>query len=199
MAEAELNRASRITAQTLTFQRQTTRPTEVDIAALLDSILDFYQTRRRNSGIGIQRRYRRPVKLLCSEGDIRQVLNNLIGNAFDAMSSGGELLLRARAATDWKTGRRGIRITVADSGEGMTPETQKRLFDAFYTTKGASGNGLGLWVSKGIVDHHNGRIRLKSGQRADRHGTAFSLFLPHIGAGAISSEPQILPESTVIQ
>ncbi|HEX2918640.1 MAG TPA: ATP-binding protein, partial [Edaphobacter sp.] len=110
----------------------------------------------------------------------RQVLSNLVGNAIDAMQSmgGGRLLLRTRIGMDWPTGRQGLFITVADTGEGIPLAVQRRIFDAFYTTKGIHGTGLGLWVSSEIVHRHQGRLRFRSRRTESRSGTTFTLFLP---------------------
>ena len=134
----------------------------------LDSL--SIQTERR-------KRARRPV--LCFDGEIRQVLNNLIGNAIDAMSTGGgKLLLRSREGTEWRSGRPGLWLTVGDTGSGMSGEAAHRAFEAFFTTKGSSGTGLGLWISSEIVKRHGGRLLLRSRQEKPRSGTVFSLFLP---------------------
>jgi signal transduction histidine kinase len=74
--------------------------------------------------------------------------------------------------------RPGVRITVADTGHGMSPETMSRIFEPFFTTKDLNGTGLGLWISAGIVERHHGRIRVRSSERPGRSGTVFSLFLP---------------------
>ncbi len=68
----------------------------------------------------------------------------------------GGCLLAAHAGTNWRTGQRGVIITLADNGDGMAPQTLKRLFDPFFTTKGLTGTGLGLWGRKEMVDRHNG-------------------------------------------
>ena len=114
------------------------------------------------------------------EGEVRQILNNLVTNAIDALNGmGGELILRGRDGTDWKTGRAGMVLTVADTGSGMSQHTQKKMFDAFFTTKGLSGTGLGLWVSKEIVVRHAGRLRLRSSERASHRGTVFTIVFPY--------------------
>jgi signal transduction histidine kinase len=69
-------------------------------------------------------------------------------------------------------------ITVADNGTGMSAATRAKLFDPFFTTKGVTGTGLGLWVSKEIVDRHHGTLRVKSSQSPQYHGSVFNLFLP---------------------
>jgi signal transduction histidine kinase len=67
---------------------------------------------------------------------------------------------------------------VADDGSGIDAQTQVRMFDAFFTTKGIGGSGLGLWISAEIMDRHQGRIRIRSSQRDGSRGTVVALFLP---------------------
>lgn len=122
---------------------------------------------------------KQPVE--CFEGDIRQVLSNLVGNAIDAMPRGGRLVIRSREGTEWSSGRVGLFLTVADSGCGISTEARGKLFEAFFTTKGIGGTGLGLWISAEIMERHQGRIRLRSSQNPDRCGTTVTLFLPNAG------------------
>ncbi len=112
------------------------------------------------------------------EGDIRQVLNNLIRNAYDAMPEGGRLIVRLRPASSSTTGEAGVRITVADTGAGFLPQMREHLFEPFHTSKEVTGTGLGLWISKGIMDKHRGRISMRSRAGSNDHGTVFSLWLP---------------------
>ncbi|MFC5863920.1 sensor histidine kinase [Acidicapsa dinghuensis] len=182
MAVHELRRISEITQQTLRFYRQSTLPANASCAELLDSVLSLHQVRLRNRGIQVEKKYDPDTELYCFAGELRQVFANLIGNAIDAMQEGGRLALRARRSREWKgAGRSGIRIQVADTGEGMMPEVQLHIFEPFFTTKEAIGTGLGLWVSSEIVAKHKGTIRVRS--RAARlgggHGTIFELFFPH--------------------
>ena len=125
-------------------------------------------------------RNRAKLPVSCFEGEIRQVLSNLIGNAIDAMNrTGGTLHLRGRDGHHWRSGRPGLVITVADSGSGIAPAVRARIFDAFFTTKGIGGTGLGLWISCEIVHRHHGTLKLRTSQRPARSGTVFTLFLPH--------------------
>jgi len=117
--------------------------------------------------------------LLCFEGELRQVFTNLIGNALDASRNGGQITVREREATDWRTGRKGVRVTVADKGHGMTRETLAHIFEPFFSTKGLTGTGLGLWVTLEIVQKHEGTIRARSSPSPEHHGTVFSVFVPH--------------------
>jgi PAS domain S-box-containing protein len=179
IAEQELRRVSAIASQTLRFYRQTTHPQSVRGHDLIESVLLVLKGRFANTNITVERRDRalKPVK--CFEGEIRQVLSNLLTNAIDAMQPrGGRLLLRSREATHWKTGRRGIAITVADTGCGIDRQTLQKIFEAFFTTKDIGGTGLGLWISKDIVNRHHGELKVRSSQRLSHCGTVFALFLP---------------------
>ena len=179
LADQEVRRMSAITTQTLKFNKQSTEARAITCSELLSSVLNIYQGRIRNSDITVEKRKRADRAVVCFDGEIRQVLNNLVSNAIDAMQNGGRLLLRSRDATDWKTGRRGMVITVADTGSGMSAENRRRIFEPFFTTKGASGTGLGLWVSKEIVARHRGELRVRSSQNVKYRGTVFTMFLPY--------------------
>ena len=178
-AERELRRVSAITNQTLRFHKQSTRPTAVTCEELVHGILVLYQARIVNSRVKVEKRKHATTPVLCFEGEIRQVLNNLIGNAIDAMHPlGGRLLLRSRETTHWPTGRRGLVLTVADTGLGISSTVKTKIFDAFFTTKGIGGTGLGLWVSKEIVDRHRGALNMRTSQTEGHSGTVFTFFLP---------------------
>ena len=180
MAQSELSRVSQIATQTLRFHRQAVAATLVTPRDLVGAVVRLYAGRLANSGIRVDERYSTDSHILCFENDIRQVLNNLIANAIDAMRTGGRLLIRAHAGTDHAVpdGRAGIRITIADTGHGMSPATLARVFEPFFTTKDLQGTGLGLWISKGIVERHQGRLSVRSSEDERRHGTLFTLFLP---------------------
>ena len=187
-AQAELARVSQIATQTLRFHRQSVRATLVTARMLVDAVLDLYQGRLANSGIQVQTRYTGETAFLCFESDCRQVLNNLLSNAIDAMRGGGRLLVRAHDVVDYRSSgpeanggapaRRGVRITIADSGHGMSAATQARIFEPFYTTKELNGNGLGLWISSEIAKRLGGRLNLRSSESPAHRGTVFTLFLP---------------------
>jgi PAS domain S-box-containing protein len=178
LADQELRRVSIIANQTLRFHKQASSPREISCVDLFATVLSLYEGRLRNSSISVEKRKRAERPIACFEGDIRQVLNNLVGNAIDAMPLGGRLILRSREATDWRSGRKGLTLTVADTGTGMAADTAQQIFNAFFTTKGINGTGLGLWVSAEIVERHHGRLLLRSSQRAPHRGTVFALFLP---------------------
>jgi signal transduction histidine kinase len=178
IADKELQRLSHVASSSLKFYRQTTAPTNADMAVLLDSVLFLYNPRIRTSGIELEKKIENTPLLYCLSGELQQVFANLIGNALDALDNKGKLYVGLRPSRDWKTLRsHGVRVTIADSGKGMSRETRKRLFEPFFTTK-REGTGLGLWVANGILHKHGANVSLRS--RIDG-GTVFSLFFPTNG------------------
>jgi PAS domain S-box-containing protein len=179
LAEVELRRVAGITSQTLRFHKQASSPQAITGQSLFASVLTIFQGKFANASIEVLERHRAVEPVRCFEGEIRQVLSNLVSNSLDAMSShGGRLSLRTRITTNWTTGERGVALTVADNGTGISPAVIGKLFHAFYTTKGTTGTGLGLWVSKEIIDRHKGTLRLRTTQKPGMSGTVFVVFLP---------------------
>jgi len=177
-AEQELARVSVISAQTLRFYKQSTGPRSVTADELFESVVSVLQGRILKQGVRLHQRWRAQRPVRCLDGEIRQVLANLVTNAMDALPDrGGQIFLRSHEGRDGN-GRKGVYVVVADTGSGMPAEVQKRLFEAFFTTKGEAGNGLGMWVSKEIVDRHEATLRVRSSQSPQHSGTVFRLFLP---------------------
>ena len=177
-AEQELQRVAQLTAQSLRFYKQSSRAQAIRPTDLITAVLDVYMAKMQNYGIVLERRDRTSESVVCLESEIRQVLSNLVRNAMDAMQArGGRLIVETRERTRWSTMTKGISVTIADTGTGMSAETLLKLYTAFYTTKGISGTGLGLWVSSEIVGRHGGTLRVRSRQ-GERSGTVFTLFLP---------------------
>lgn len=179
MTDRELRRISSITSQTLRFHKQSTKPSRITGRNLVHETLSIYQGRIGNAQIEVEERYRSEKTVECFEGEIRQVLSNFIMNAVDAMPHGGRLLLRSREATSPDTGDKGLTLTVGDTGTGMPESVLRKIFDAFYSTKGINGTGLGLWVSTEIIERHRGKLRVRSSQREGAKSTVFTLFLPY--------------------
>jgi signal transduction histidine kinase len=178
-AEQELRRVALISNQTLRFHRQASVPMELIPSELIEAVLSMYHGRLTNSHIAVETDYAPALVIRCFEGEIRQVLSNLVGNAIDAMHpEGGRLMLRTRPAVNWRDGTAGVAITVADSGSGMAELVSRRIFKAFFTTKGIGGTGLGLWVAQQIVERHHGTLRVRSRRAGANSGTVFRLFLP---------------------
>jgi PAS domain S-box-containing protein len=179
LADTELQRVAHITKQTLGFYRDLGTPVRFDPAELLDEVLALLQTRIETRNLAVDRLYRTHLQVLGSQGEIRQVFSNVIGNGIDALPPGGHLQIKVASAPDWRSPAiRGVRITVADTGHGIAPENLARIFEPFFTTKKNAGTGLGLWVSRQIVDKHAGSIRVRSRTTPLPSGTVFSIFLP---------------------
>ncbi len=177
LADRELARVSQITSQALRFHRNGSSVIVIDADIIVQELLSLYRTRLTASEIKVWLDLQEDVRFQAYEGEIRQVLNNLFGNAFDAMRKGGVLRIRTRFASDPKTGEKGVSITIADNGQGIPLEARGRVFEAFYSTKGINGTGLGLWISKRIVHKHKGRLTFRTSLGL-RHGTAFRLWVP---------------------
>lgn len=194
IAQQELNRVVHITTQTLRFYRQSTRPVETDVRELIETVITLYEGRLRTNSIAVIRGFRdvRPITLF--EGEVRQVIANLVGNAIDAMGSqsSGKLSVRTAPAHEWSTNREGISITIADTGSGMDKKTAYRIFEPFFSTKDETGTGLGLWVSLEILEKHHASIRLRTRRG---HGSVFRIFLPFHNEAMQPAEPPVLQAS----
>ncbi len=177
-AQQELQRISQISANTLQFNRQKSVPAPMDVVKTVHSVLRLYEGRLRQTGIQVMFEREDCPRFIALGDEIRQVFVNLVGNALDAMRRGGVLKIRVRSVTHWKTGKRGVRITFADNGHGMSAATKAQVYKPFFTTKADTGTGLGLWISEDIVRRHHGSIRLRSSEAEGASGTTFSLLFP---------------------
>lgn len=178
MAQQELSRVATITTQTLRFHRQSTKAKTASLSQILEDMLTLFHGRMVNAGISLETQYRDAMPVLCYESDVRQVFTNLLSNAMDATPAGGKIIVRVSNATDWRTGGPGVRVSIADTGHGMSAQTRKQIFDPFFTTKGTTGTGLGLWVSAEILEKHRARISVRSRQEQPGRGTVFSILFP---------------------
>jgi len=168
-AEREVSAATVIVSDLLEFARQRDPvTTDVDAVGLVDEALTVLPP---PSGITAVRNLPEPPVLLAADRDmLRQVLLNLIGNAYQAMIDGGTVTVGL--TTDGSK----LHMSVTDTGIGMDAEVSRRVFEPFYTTK-ARGVGLGLAVSRRIVEAHGGDITVVS---APGQGTTFTVTLPRV-------------------
>jgi signal transduction histidine kinase len=154
----------------------------MDPAAIMDETLQLYSRKLADRQIRVTRRYRGPCPISGYSGELRQLLANVVVNAVDAMPVGGSLQVRVAPVRAWSSRNEGVRITVADNGSGIPRQSLDKIFEPFYTTKKDTGTGLGLWVSRGIVEKHGGSIRVRSRSEGRESGpptgTVFSIFLP---------------------
>ncbi len=178
LAQQELNRVTHITTQTLRFYRQSTRPVKTDVHELFETVLALFEVRLRSHHVKVERQFHALPAIIAYDGEIRQVLANLVGNALDAVHfEGGRIILRTHRSRHWQKGTEGIAIVVADNGSGIPSAARERIFEPFFSTKGITGTGLGLWVSREILTKHAGEMRVRS-RTGPRAGTTFRIFLP---------------------
>ncbi|MEO6828980.1 MAG: ATP-binding protein [Acidobacteriaceae bacterium] len=178
LAQQELARVVDISIQALRFYRDPSAPAACNMSEIIDSALMLFNGRIAAMQIQVEREDCKTMTVLGAREELRQMLVNLIHNAMDAMPQGGRLLIRTKGAVNWKSGRKGVCLVVADTGHGMSRSTMKHIFEPFFTTRSSIGTGLGLWLCAGIVQKHRGTIKVRSCQRAGRRGTVFSIFLP---------------------
>lgn len=179
LAGQELHRVAHITNQTLGFYRDSAGPASLDVTQTIRDLLEVYNYRFRNREITVEKDLDAPAKIVTSAGELRQVFSNLFINSVDATPTGGRIRVRVRPARHWNgSRRRGVRITVADTGCGIDPAHRAKIFDAFYTTKQEVGTGLGLWLSHSLVQKRGGQIQVRSRVEPGKNGTVFSVFWP---------------------
>jgi signal transduction histidine kinase len=151
------------------------------LTELLEDVLGLQDRALRSSHITVRKRFLYAAQVRGFPVELRQVFLNLIGNAIQAMPDGGTLDIHVHEATDWTLNRRGVMISIIDTGKGIQPEDAHRLFEPFYSTKSTKGTGLGLWISKGIAQKYDGNITCRSYRHAGGCVTCFRVFLPGSG------------------
>lgn len=176
LAAKEFQRISEIVDHTLRFNRAPAKPTFSDVSELAISAVALFRGKLRERHIRERITTERAFGYCC-EGEIRQALVNLIGNAVDAMRDGGQL--RVHVSPVSFNGTEYARLTVADTGTGIRKDIQPALFRQFFTTKGSSGTGLGLWLTRDIALRNGGKLRFKS-RTESPSGTVFVLYVPSV-------------------
>ncbi len=178
LGEEELLRVAHIVRQTLGFYRESQQPTAVSVPEILNNVVELQARHLQVNRVVVEQRYESDAVVVGFPAELKQVFLNLIGNAVQAMPEGGRLRLRVQDSSDTRTGARGIAISISDTGSGIKPEDAKRLFEPFFSTKSAKGTGLGLWISKGIIQKYEGTIHFRSVRLSDGSATCFRVFLP---------------------
>jgi len=187
LAEQEIGRLDSIAQQALGFVRETTAPEPLDAGKILDEVLQLYLRKLQTKGVAVEKRFGENLEIRGYPGELRQLISNLILNAMDAMQDGGRLRLRVVRTREYSGDQRsGVRITIADTGNGIKPSDMPHIFEPFYTTKKDSGTGLGLWLAYGTVQKHGGWMRVASRITPGSSGTVFAVFLPESPAMANS-------------
>jgi PAS domain S-box-containing protein len=186
-ADEELRRIAHITRQSLGFYRESNTPVLTSVTALLDSAVDVLKSKIKAKQAVIKKQWTGDLQVTAVAGELRQVLSNLLVNSLDAIDERGTIKLRLSTGATDKIGHI-VRITIADNGTGISAGARQHLFEPFFTTKDTIGTGLGLWISKQIIDKHGGAIRVRSSTDRSRRGTVVSVVLPVEAAAAVRSQ-----------
>jgi PAS domain S-box-containing protein len=194
MAQEELSRVAHIARQTLGFYRNSTRLEAVQVSRLMDEVVALFAAKIRTHDVELRKELKADAPIDAFPGELRQVFSNLMANALDAVGRKGKMRIRITPARDRESlGQRGVRLTIADNGPGIARSDMSNIFQPFFTTKGAKGTGLGLWVTRGIIEKHGGSIRVWSSTRPGKSGTVFSVFLPQ------KQKPDVLRQRSLSQ
>jgi len=186
----EVNRISRITKQVLAYHRESVEPVATRSDELLEGVLTLFRSHLMANKITLDCRLRSSGEMFVLPGQIRQVFGNLISNAVDAIGPmGGILRVRCLDTTDCRNNRKGIRFLFSDSGSGVPDALLPNIFDAFFTTKGLEGSGVGLWLSAEILAKHHGHIRVRTRTNGTYRGTLFDIFLPAVSGPMTAALP----------
>ena len=188
-ARDEVSRIGNITRSTLALQRQTTFPVSLSLPEIIDGVCRMFESQISQKRIRLERKYESSGQLMGFPGELRQVFTNLIANAVDALPEEGRLTVGISEIGN------SFRVTVADTGPGIAPENLEKIFEAFFTTKGEKGTGVGLWVTRGIIEDLGGRVEVSSSTRPGRSGTSFTVTLPRAQSRA-NGEGTRLPRAS---
>lgn len=178
LANREIARLAHITKQTLNFYRESHHSATVSLSEILDNVIELQSRRFQLNSITVDKRYRTPGTIQGFPGELKQVFLNIIANAVQAMPEGGCLRVQLFSSRERRTGRQGVRVSIHDTGMGIRAEYAKQIFEPFFTTKETKGTGIGLWISRGIIQKYDGTIRFRSMRLKQGYGTCFSVFIP---------------------
>ena len=176
LAEQELERVSHITRQTLGFYRESNVPGHVEVSALIESVLKLYSNKFKTKNITLIRDFGECPPIQGLAGELKQAMSNLISNAADAVSENGTI--RVKLACLKSPDGNVIQVAIEDNGAGIAATHLDKIFEPFFTTKKDVGTGLGLWVTREIIDRHGGTIQVRSGDGNGSRGSVFNILLP---------------------
>jgi PAS domain S-box-containing protein len=188
-AESELERVSHIARQTLGYYRDTGSPTEVYLHDLVENVLTIYHSKLITGRISVESTFNDLRTIQVSRGEMLQVFSNIIVNAIDAMREGGRLTiaLRNTIALDGD----GIQAIIRDQGTGISRENLEKIFEPFFTTKGDLGTGIGLWVTKQLIERRGGQIVVTSSTEPGNSGTTVTIYIPFAIPGKMKTDEQV--------
>jgi signal transduction histidine kinase len=149
----------------------------VDVAETVEAVLGIYDLKFRYKRLTIRREIQPELRIKIEVGELKQIMSNLLANACDACQDDCEILIRVHAASIGKHRIPGVRFTVADTGVGIPDDVKPKIFAPFFTTKEVVGTGLGLWITKSLIEKRKGSISVRS-RTTDPSGTVMSFTLP---------------------
>src|ERR1700733_16067327 len=173
--ETELGRVSHIAKQTLGYYRENAPASCASIGEIVLHAITIYERRCTATGIELKKTLNSSRKIVLRQGEMMQVVSNLMMNSIHAMQAGGVLSISVEDAVEPPDG---IVLAVHDDGDGIAEADLPRVFEAFFTTRSTVGTGIGLFVAKQFVEGHGGRIEVESRQSPEDHGTTVRVFLP---------------------
>jgi signal transduction histidine kinase len=172
LAGEQMALVNQIASQTLAFARTSQSPRAVDLVGLAEAALRIHQRTITEKKVHLVKELPEGIVAEVHTGQMLQVISNVIVNALDALPEDGTLCLRMRKRDDE------VQFVIADNGHGIPKEHCSEIFKPFFTTKEGNGTGLGLALSKNIVDRHRGKIRMRSSVRPGKSGTTFKISIP---------------------
>ena len=184
MADEELRRVSHITRNLLSFHREPVSPVAVHLPTIVADVLVLYRPKLLEKQIDVSTELDENATILAYPGEMRQVVSNLVNNAIEASPAGSQLQIRVSCASVNGHGPR-ARILIVDQGPGIATHLKQQIFEPFFTTKGEKGTGLGLWITRELVQKHSGRILVRSSCK----GSCFIVDLPANRAMAATQFP----------
>jgi PAS domain S-box-containing protein len=189
-AESELARVSHIAKQTLGYYREHAEACPVSLAEVALQAVAIYEPRCTTLGIEVRKALHSSRKIVLRQGEIMQVISNLIANSIYAMPTGGVLSI---SVEDVSQPEDGVVLKIRDTGVGIATADLPKIFDAFFTTRTNVGTGIGLFVAKQFVEGHGGRLEIESTNDPDNHGTTARIFLPLTTSYELASSAEYSP------
>jgi signal transduction histidine kinase len=172
LADEQMELLKQIANQTLAYARTSQSAHAIDLAAIAEAALRIHQRTIAAKNVRLVKELPEGLVAEVYTGQMLQVMSNVIVNALDALPVDGTLCVRMRKRNDE------VQFVIADNGHGIPKEHASEIFKPFFTTKEGHGTGLGLALSKNIVDSHKGKIRMRSSIRPGKSGTTFKISLP---------------------
>jgi signal transduction histidine kinase len=193
MADVELQRVAHIARQSLGFYRESNAPALTSVNDLLDSAVELLKGKVSEKNATIEKEWKSDTRITAVAGELRQIFSNLLANSLDAIDRGGKIRIRSSESGPSQgpltsPHPHSVRITFVDDGRGIHPSIRRHIFEPFFTTKGTVGTGLGLWVTRQIVDKHGGTIAVHSCTTGNQKGTAFSIVLPVVAVPGLAAK-----------